>query len=756
MRALAHDTDAGFYASVDADVNSSPSSRARATVVAAEARPLHPPPLRGDRGETPRLDVAMCGIFAYCNYGTPMKQSVVVDKLLNGLRRLEYRGYDSAGIAVDNGPSTDQLTPIVMREVGKIDNLAAQVAKENLNPDMYFENHCGIGHTRWATHGPPAARNSHPHTSDTTNEFLVVHNGIITNHQPLKEMLQRKGFAFESDTDTEVIPKLTKYFFDKFKTQGITFRQLVMEVVRQLQGAFALIFKSVHYPGELVAAKRGSPLLMGIVEPELNGSAHAALASEGFQTSKATTGEEGARASKRPKLKQHVEFYFASDASAMVEHTKRVLHLEDDDVAHLHDGGYGIYRVERTRGVSGIESPFEYDPTVQIAEVERTVETLKMEVEQIMKGSFEHFMQKEIHEQPDAMLQGMRGRMVVSDDGKIAERVFLGGMVNFVSTIRRSRRIILCGCGTSYHSAIAVRQLMEELTELPVTLELASDVLDRQCPFFRDDTCVFISQSGETADTLKAMQYAKERGALCLGIVNTVGSAISRGTDCGVHINAGAEIGVASTKAYTCQIVAMVLLALALSEDSMSRAHRRKEIMQSLLELPNQVRKALELDAQMFELARTLHEEQSLLLFGRGYNFATALEGALKVKEVALLHSEGILAGEMKHGPLALVDETMPLIVVATRDSSYRKQESVVQQLRARGARLILIVSEDDDEIASVAGENATIIRVPVVEDCLQAVVNIVPLQLLSYHITVLRGHNVDQPRNLAKSVTVE
>ena len=698
----------------------------------------------------------MCGIFAYCNYGTPMKQSVVVDKLLNGLRRLEYRGYDSAGIAVDNGPSTDQLTPIVMREVGKIDNLAAQVAKENLNPDMYFENHCGIGHTRWATHGPPAARNSHPHTSDTTNEFLVVHNGIITNHQPLKEMLQRKGFAFESDTDTEVIPKLTKYFFDKFKTQGITFRQLVMEVVRQLQGAFALIFKSVHYPGELVAAKRGSPLLMGIVEPELNGSAHAALASEGFQTSKATTGEEGARASKRPKLKQHVEFYFASDASAMVEHTKRVLHLEDDDVAHLHDGGYGIYRMERTQGVSGIESPVSYEPTVQSAEVERTVETLKMEVEQIMKGSFKHFMQKEIHEQPDAMLQGMRGRMVVSDDGKIAERVFLGGMVNFVSTIRRSRRIILCGCGTSYHSAIAVRQLMEELTELPVTLELASDVLDRQCPFFRDDTCVFISQSGETADTLKAMQYAKERGALCLGIVNTVGSAISRGTDCGVHINAGAEIGVASTKAYTCQIVAMVLLALALSEDSMSRAHRRKEIMQSLLELPNQVRKALELDAQMFELARTLHEEQSLLLFGRGYNFATALEGALKVKEVALLHSEGILAGEMKHGPLALVDETMPLIVVATRDSSYRKQESVVQQLRARGARLILIVSEDDDEIASVAGENATIIRVPVVEDCLQAVVNIVPLQLLSYHITVLRGHNVDQPRNLAKSVTVE
>lgn len=629
-----------------------------------------------------------------------------------------------------------------------------QVAeKENLHPEMYFENHCGIGHTRWATHGPPAPHNSHPHTSDPSNEFLVVHNGIITNHQALKEMLQRHGFVFESETDTEVIPKLTKYLFDKFHTR-VTFRQLVMEVVRQLHGAFALIFKSSHYPGELVAAKRGSPLLMGIVEEDPS-STHAMLTSEGFRTSKEPNGDGPSPNAKRQKVKTHIEFYFASDASAMVEHTKRVLHLEDDDVAHLHNGGYGIYRMERIL-TTGIESPVSYEPTVQSAEVERAVETLQMEVEQIMKGNFKHFMQKEIHEQPDAMTQGMRGRMVVSECGKIAERVFLGGMVNFVSTIRRSRRIILCGCGTSYHSAIAVRQLMEELTELPVTLELASDVLDRQCPFFRDDTCIFISQSGETADTLKAMQYAKERGALCVGIVNTVGSAISRGTDCGVHINAGAEIGVASTKAYTCQIVAMVLLALALSEDSLSRATRRKEIMQGLLELPAAVRKALTLDSQMLELAETLREEQSLLLFGRGYNYATALEGALKVKEVALLHSEGILAGEMKHGPLALVDETMPLIVVATKDSSYRKQESVVQQLKARGGRLILIVSEDDDEIQATAGNAATIVRVPVVEDCLQAIVNIVPLQLLSYHLTVLRGHNVDQPRNLAKSVTVE
>ena len=556
-----------------------------------------------------------------------------------------------------------------------------------------------------------------------------------------------------------MIPKLTKYLYEKFHTR-VTFRQLVMEVVRQLQGAFALIFKSSHYPGELVAAKRGSPLLLGIVEDTHANAPHAVLTSEGFKTSKeGPIGDEAPRdnGGKRQKaVKNHVEYYFASDASAMVEHTKRVLHLEDDDVAHLHNGGYGIYRMEKSKPTSGTSSPVHYEPTVQSAEVERTVETLQMEVEQIMKGSFKHFMQKEIHEQPESMVQTMRGRMVTCDEGKTAERVFLGGMVNFVSTIRRSRRIILCGCGTSYNSAIAVRQLMEELNELPVTLELASDVLDRQCPFFRDDTCVFISQSGETADTLKAMQYAKERGALCVGIVNTVGSAISRSTDCGVHINAGAEIGVASTKAYTCQIVAMVLLALALSEDSISRATRRKEIMQSLLGLPEAVRTALKLDAQMLALAEALKDEQSLLMFGRGYNYATALEGALKVKEVALVHSEGILAGEMKHGPLALVDETMPLVVVATRDGSYAKQESVVQQLRARGGRLILIATEGDEQIAEVAGKDATIIWVPEVEDCLQAVVNIVPLQLLSYHLTVLRGHNVDQPRNLAKSVTVE
>ena len=377
-----------------------------------------------------------------------------------------------------------------------------------------------------------------------------------------------------------------------------------------------------------------------------------------------------------------------------------------------------------------------------------------MEVESIMKGEFDHFMQKEIFEQPEAISSTMRGRLVLDILGA-AERVMLGGMSQFAATIRRSRRIILCGCGTSYNSAIAIRQLFEELTELPVTLELASDVLDRRCPFFRDDTCIFISQSGETADTLKALEYAKAKGALCVGIVNTVGSAISRATDCGVHINAGAEIGVASTKAYTCQIVAMVLVALSLSEDSRSKHTRRDDIMQGLLKLPGCVKECLKMDGKLLKLAQELKDEHSLLIFGRGFNYATALEGALKVKEVALVHSEGILAGEMKHGPLALVDKHMPIIVVCTNDGSYEKQQSVVQQLKARDGRLILIVSEDDTEMEKTAPD-AVILRVPKVEDCLQAVVNIVPLQLLSYHLTVLRGHNCDQPRNLAKSVTVE
>ena len=754
----------------------------------------------------------MCGIFAYLNCGVPKTKKEIVEKLLVGLKRLEYRGYDSAGFAMDDNDFEDEggegkrkKKVIVCREVGKIANLEALARKELFGEDDDdVENKAtksnsnngkksssikpldfcaSIAHTRWATHGPPNKINTHPHTSDSVeNEFVVVHNGIITNHAPLRAMLERRGMKFETDTDTEVIPKLCKFLSDKFEESGekdVTFRQLAMEVTRQLQGAYALVFKSTKYPGELVAAKRGSPLLMGIsddsgevsciIDGSLSDGGDEDKKAGGNKKRKSMAGEaivvdpvtKSSSSTDARTNNPKVEFYFASDASAMVEHTKRVLVLEDDDVCHCHNGTYKIYKVEKQKHphpgyTSGHDSPEYglYKPVVLSKEVERTIETLEMEVESIMKGEFDHFMQKEIFEQPEAISSTMRGRLVLDVLGA-AERVMLGGMSQFAATIRRSRRIILCGCGTSYNSAIAIRQLFEELTELPVTLELASDVLDRRCPFFRDDTCIFISQSGETADTLKALEYAKAKGALCVGIVNTVGSAISRATDCGVHINAGAEIGVASTKAYTCQIVAMVLVALSLSEDSRSKHTRRDDIMQGLLKLPGCVKECLKMDAKLLELAQELKDEHSLLIFGRGFNYATALEGALKVKEVALVHSEGILAGEMKHGPLALVDKHMPIIVVCTNDGSYEKQQSVVQQLKARDGRLILIVSEDDTEMEKTAPD-AVILRVPKVEDCLQAVVNIVPLQLLSYHLTVLRGHNCDQPRNLAKSVTVE
>ena len=778
----------------------------------------------------------MCGIFAYLNCGVPKTRKEIVEKLLVGLKRLEYRGYDSAGFAVDDNDEEgdedaqngrgrarkEKKGVVVCKEVGKIANLEALARKELFGEDEEEEDEekekeedgilnnnaksnerttkisnrsngkkrnasikpldfcASIAHTRWATHGPPNRINTHPHTSDSReNEFVVVHNGIITNHAPLRAMLERRGVKFETQTDTEVIPKLCKFLSDKFEESGekdVTFRQLAMEVTRQLQGAYALVFKSTKYPGELVAAKRGSPLLMGISDDsgEVSGVIEGGLSDGGeddilhkktiggsCKKRKSMTGAAADTVTTTTANSSKVEFYFASDASAMVEHTKRVLVLEDDDVCHCHDGTYKIYKVEKQKHshpgyTSGHDSPEYglYKPVVMSKEVERTIETLEMEVESIMKGEFDHFMQKEIFEQPEAISSTMRGRLVLDVLGA-AERVMLGGMSQFAATIRRSRRIILCGCGTSYNSAIAIRQLFEELTELPVTLELASDVLDRRCPFFRDDTCVFISQSGETADTLKALEYAKAKGALCVGIVNTVGSAISRATDCGVHINAGAEIGVASTKAYTCQIVAMVLVALSLSEDSRSKHARRDDIMQGLLKLPECVKGCLKMDAKLLELAQELKDEHSLLIFGRGFNYATALEGALKVKEVALVHSEGILAGEMKHGPLALVDKHMPIIVVCTNDGSYEKQQSVVQQLKARDGRLILIVSEDDKEMEKTAPD-AVILRVPKVEDCLQAVVNIIPLQLLSYHLTILRGHNCDQPRNLAKSVTVE
>jgi len=683
----------------------------------------------------------MCGIFAYLNYLVEKDRGYIIDTLTNGLKRLEYRGYDSAGLAVD-GDNNDIL---IYRQVGKVKALE-QLIKEDTKLDLTktFLSHTGMAHTRWATHGQPSQKNSHPQRSDPNNEFLVVHNGIITNFKEIKTVLEKKGYQFESDTDTECIAKLTKYIYDSQKAnKQINFTNLVKAVVKELEGAFALIFKSTHFPNEVVAARRGSPLLVGVkTEKKLKvdfvdvefGNGEAIPESENKLSvsdvpkmhrsqSRAFLSEDG--------MPQPIEFFLASDPSAVIEHTKRVLYLEDDDIAHICEGELHIHRLRREDGMSSV----------------RFIQTLELELAEIMKGQYDHFMQKEIFEQPESVVNTMRGRINFD-----THKVTLGGLKAYLATIRRCRRIVFCACGTSYHSAIATRAIFEELTEIPVSVELASDFLDRRTPIFRDDVCVFISQSGETADTILALRYCLERGALCVGITNTVGSTISRETHCGVHINAGPEVGVASTKAYTSQYISLIMMAIQLSEDRISMTERRNAIIDELHELPRHIKEVLKLDAQLQSLAKdVLFKEKSLLILGRGYQHATCLEGALKIKEISYMHSEGILAGELKHGPLALIDENMPVIIIMTKDSYYPKVQSALQQVTARKGLPIVICNEGDTSLSKYR-----CIAVPQTVDCLQGLLTIIPLQLLSYHLAVFHGVDVDFPRNLAKSVTVE
>ncbi|KAJ3227030.1 glutamine--fructose-6-phosphate transaminase (isomerizing) [Chytriomyces hyalinus] len=661
----------------------------------------------------------------------------IVKTLLTGLSRLEYRGYDSAGIAIDGETDTEVL---LFKQVGKVAALRAKIdADKALDMDKTFLNHVGMAHTRWATHGQPSERNSHPHRSDPKSEFTVVHNGIITNYKELRTLLEKKGYMFESDTDTECIAKLAKYVYDSQKgSKTITFTSLIKAVVKELEGAFAMLLKSTHFPNEMIATRRGSPLLIGVktakklkvdfVDVEF-GAPEVAAGTEQppvkRDQSRAFLSEDG--------MPQQIEYYLASDPSAIVEHTKRVLYLEDDDIAHIDDGDLHIHRLRRD---DGNQSSF------------RTIQTLEMELAEIMKGSFDHFMQKEIYEQPESVVNTMRGRVNFEEC-----KVTLGGLSKYLSTIRRCRRVVFIACGTSFHSCLATRAIFEELTEIPCQAELASDFLDRKTPIFRDDVCVFVSQSGETADTILALRYCLERGALCLGVTNTVGSSISRETQCGVHINAGPEIGVASTKAYTSQFIALLLMALQLSEDRISMTERRRQIINDLYELPRYIKETLAIDASLKQLAQeVLHKEKSLLIMGRGYQNATCLEAALKIKEVSYMHSEGILAGELKHGPLALIDENMPVILIMTKDSLYPKVQSALQQVSARKGHPIIICNKGDTNIST---EYRTI-RVPQAVDCLQGILTIIPLQLLSYHLACLNGVDVDFPRNLAKSVTVE
>uniref|UniRef100_A0A674C7J2 glutamine--fructose-6-phosphate transaminase (isomerizing) n=1 Tax=Salmo trutta TaxID=8032 RepID=A0A674C7J2_SALTR len=691
----------------------------------------------------------MCGIFAYLNYHVPRTRREILEILLKGLLRLEYRGYDSAGVGIDGGNGKEWEANArsiqLIKQSGKVKALDDEITKQqDMDMDVEFDVHLGIAHTRWATHGAPSPVNSHPQRSDKSNEFIVIHNGIITNYKDLRKFLESKGYEFESETDTETIAKLVKYMYDNRESEDLSFATLVERVTQQLEGAFVLVFKSVHYPGEAVGTRRGGPLLIGVKSDHKLSTDHIPI------LYRSCTGGAPLRSGKDkkgcptlPRMEQDtchtlfaedkksVEYYFASDASAVIEHTNRVIFLEDDDVAAVTNGRLTIHRIKRTAG----DHPA------------RAIQTLQMELQQIMKGNYSSFMQKEIFEQPESVVNTMRGRVNFDDN-----TVILGGLKDHIKEIQRCRRLILIACGTSYHAGVATRQVLEELTELPVMVELASDFLDRNTPVFRDDVCFFISQSGETADSLMALHYCKERGALTVGVTNTVGSSISRETDCGVHINAGPEIGVASTKAYTSQFVALIMFALLMCDDRISMQPRRREIIQGLRVLPDLIKEVLSLDDEIQRLAAELYQQKSVLIMGRGYHYATCLEGALKIKEITYMHSEGILAGELKHGPLALVDKLMPVIMIIMRDHTYTKCQNALQQVVARAGRPIVICDKDDYETAKCSSRT---IKVPHCVDCLQGVLSVIPLQLLSFHLAVLRGFDVSTARSLSWVLTV-
>uniref|UniRef100_A0A4W5RGF9 glutamine--fructose-6-phosphate transaminase (isomerizing) n=1 Tax=Hucho hucho TaxID=62062 RepID=A0A4W5RGF9_9TELE len=663
----------------------------------------------------------MCGIFAYLNYRVPRTRKEIFDTLVKGLQRLEYRGYDSAGVGVD-GPrkndNGDNVNICLIKKRGKVKALDEELYKnDSIDLDIELDTHFGIAHTRWATHGEPNAVNCHPHRSDKNNEFVVIHNGIITNYKELRKYLKSKGYKFESETDTEVIPKLIKYVYDNSENDYVSFSTLVERVIQQLEGAFALVFKSIHFPGEAIATRRGSPLLIGV-------RSKYELSMEQIPI------QQNVRNTLSPFGCHYMYLFMYCVLLPCSLHA--VIYLQDDDIAAVAEGKLSLHRMSRCAGE---------DPN-------RAIQTLQMELQQIMKGNFKAFMQKEIFEQPESVFNTMRGRICFDTN-----TVVLGGLKDHLKEIRRCRRLILIGCGTSFHAGVATRQILEELTELPVMVELASDFLDRITPVFRDDVCFFISQSGETADTLMTLRYCQGRGALTVGVTNTVGSSISRETDCGVHINAGPEIGVASTKAYTSQFVALTMFGLMMSEDRISLQKRRLEIINGLRMLPGLIKEVLTLDDQIRSIASELYQQRSLLVMGRGYNYATCMEGALKIKEITYMHSEGILAGELKHGPLALIDKHMPVIMIIMKDACYTKCHNALQQVTARQGRPIILCCQDDPEITKNAYKT---IELPQTVDCLQGVLSVIPLQLMSFHLAVLRGYDVDCPRNLAKSVTVE
>jgi len=612
----------------------------------------------------------MCGIVGYVG---PRQVS---ELLVDGLRRLEYRGYDSAGVTI-LGP--DGILRTVKR-AGKLDELDRALTEEPIHGT------CGIGHTRWATHGPPTRDNAHPHTS-ADGSIALVHNGIIENAGTLRTMLQSEGVVFRSETDTEVVVHLV----DRLWPAGGTLEGAVAAALEQVIGAYGIAVVSSRDPDKLVVARNGSPLLLGV-------------------------GNGG-------------EVLVGSDAAAVIAHTRNVVYLNDGDYAVLTPDGYQTFHLR--------EGP-----------VHRQVHRVTWDLEAIEKGGFEHFMLKEIFEQPNSLRDVMRGRLL-EEEGTAR----LGGVTVSDGDLDGVERIVLTACGTSWHSALIGEYMLEEFTRIPTKVEYASEFRYKNPVVDEKTLVIVISQSGETADTLAALREAKNRGAQVMGIVNTVGSTIARETDFGVYLHAGPEIGVASTKAFTSQVAALALFALYLARRRNLSILEGRRLVAALRALPDQVASILEQNDQIRELAKVYQDAPNFLYLGRGYQFPVALEGALKLKEVSYIHAEGYPAAEMKHGPIALIDENMPVVFLAPRDGVYHKIVSNIEEVKARDGKVIAVVSNGAPELQNVVDH---FIRIPETHPALLPILTVVPLQLLAYHVAVLRGCDVDQPRNLAKSVTVE
>lgn len=614
----------------------------------------------------------MCGIVGYLGN----KEAYPI--LIKGLRRLEYRGYDSAGVAIIN--DDNQLN--VYKTIGKVSDL------EDFCKDKNISGHVGIAHTRWATHGVPSSKNAHPHFSES-KDLAIIHNGIIENYSVIKRNLISNGVSFRSDTDTEVLIQLIEYVKKKKNLDLLTAVQLSLH---QVIGAYAIAILDKNNPNQIIAARKQSPLVVGVGENE---------------------------------------FFLGSDASPIIEYTDKVVYLDDGNIAVIRsDEGLKVVNIFNR----------ELNPEIQ---------TVDLNLGQIEKGGFPHFMLKEIFEQPECLKNCMRGR--VNDDNS---NITLSAILDNKEKLLNAKHIIIVACGTSWHAGLIGKYLIENFCRIPVTVEYASEFRYSNPVVTENDVVIAISQSGETADTLAAIEVAKRNGAFVYGICNVVGSSIPRATDAGSYIHVGPEIGVASTKAFTGQVTVLAMFALALAkEKDIIDKRQYSEIIKELWTLPEKMKTVLELNNRIAELSRIFTYAHNFLYLGRGYSYPVALEGALKLKEISYIHAEGYPAAEMKHGPIALIDSDMPVVVIATHNKMYEKVLSNIQEIKARQGKVIALVSKGDDTISRIADE---VIELPSTMECFESLIDVIPLQLLAYHVAVCKGKNVDQPRNLAKSVTVE